>query len=106
MDGMVYRRERLHAVYMKFYSTGKNTTSGTCTLTHNPSGTPVQIGSGTYVMQTNGYQGTYTANFNIVLTSGSVTGTFAGKLSETGGWFGATFPALSPYAIQFNADGP
>jgi hypothetical protein len=89
-------------VYMKFYA------NGTCTLTHNPNGTPLQIGSGSYSMQSNGYQGTFVATFTISLTnpSGSVKGTFSGTLSETGGWFGATFPALSPYAIQFNADGP
>lgn len=62
-------------------------------------------GQHTYGAQ-NGNQGTFVAGFIISLTSGSVTGTFTGSLSETGGWFGATFPALSPHAIQFNADGP
>jgi hypothetical protein len=81
--------------------------NGSCTLSYSPNGgNYTTLGSGTYAMQTNGYQGTFVANFNIVLTSGTVTGTFAAKLSETGGWFGATFPGLSPYAIQFNADGP
>lgn len=81
--------------------------NGSCTLSYSPNGGGyTTLGTGSYAMQTNGYQGTYVANFNIVLTSGTVTGTYAAKLSETGGWFGATFPTLSPYAIQFNADGP
>jgi N-acetyl-beta-hexosaminidase len=90
-------------IYIRFKS------DSTFVMSYNPNGTTVSIATGTYSMAASGYGGNFVANFSLTITSATApaqTGTFAAKLSETGGWIGATFLSISPYAIQFNADGP
>ena len=79
--------------------------NGTCTIIRNRTGTIETVGTGTYSM--NSYPGNFIVPFSITLNG---TRYAAGTLDERLGYFLIKFNTgtanFSPYAIQFNYDGP